>query len=129
MASAAKYTAQKVVVDGFDVLRLADTARKTEISIAPTFGNNAYEFKVNGRNILWAPFTLKQLQVKPAFVGTPLMAPWANRLDGDAFQANGKRYLLNPGFGNVVRDDNGRPIHGLLVFSSQWKVHSLEADV
>ena len=38
MSQAANYTAQKIVVDGFDVLRLTDAAHKTEVSIAPAFG-------------------------------------------------------------------------------------------
>jgi aldose 1-epimerase len=56
------------------------------------------------------------------------MAPWANRLDQDAFYANGKKYLLNPQLGNFRRDPNQRPIHGLLAISSAWKVVSVKAD-
>src|ERR1035437_1297233 len=53
----------------------------------------------------------------PRLCGVPFLAPWANRLDGDAYWANGKRYLLNPNLGNVRRDGNQKPIHGLLGFS------------
>ena len=128
MAAAANYTARKVVVDGFDVLRLTDAASHAEASIVPAFGNNAYKFKVGGRDILWSPFTLKQLAAKPAFVGNPFMAPWANRLDQDAFHANGRQYLLNPGLRNFLRDPNGLPIHGLLAYSRLWRPIALEAD-
>ena len=124
----ASYTARKAVVDGIEVMRLADAAHRTEVSIARTFGNNAYEMKVNGKNILWAPFGLGQLKATPVFVGIPLMAPWANRLDWDGFHANGRRHALNPSLDNFLRDGNGFPIHGLLAFSPEWKLAALDAD-
>ena len=74
MTQAANYTAQKIVVDGFDVLRLTDAAHKTEVSIAPAFGNNAYEMKVNGKNAFWTPFGLQELMRNPAFAGNPFLA-------------------------------------------------------
>ena len=57
-----------------------------------------------------------------------MLAPWANRLDGDAYWANGKRYLLNPDAVEIRRDSNGLPIHGLLLFASAWEVARLHAD-
>lgn len=128
MTATANYTARKMVVDGFDVLRLADAACRTEVSIVPALGNNVYEMKVAGANILWAPFSLKQLSEQPSLAGNPFMAPWANRLDRDAFYANGKRYQLNPSLGNFLRDSNGLPIHGLLTRWPEWKLIALEAD-
>jgi aldose 1-epimerase len=128
MTQAANYTAQKIVVDGLDVLRLTDAAHQTEVSIAPVFGNNAYEMKVNGKNIFWTPSSLKELVQKPTFAGNPFLAPWANRLDQDAFYANGKKYLINPNLENFRRDPNHLPIHGLLSYWTEWKVAALEAD-
>jgi aldose 1-epimerase len=61
-------------------------------------------------------------------MGNPLLSPWANRIDGNAYWANGKRYLLNPELKNFRSDVNGRPIHGLLVYSDRWVVTSLKAD-
>jgi len=128
MSNAQNYTAQKVVVEGVEVIRLADAARQVEVSIVPSIGNLAYEMKVKGRNIFWAPFSSPgELKAKPAKGGNPFLAPWANRLDQDAFYANGKRYLLNPELGNWRRDGNKNPIHGLLVFSSAWQVARLNA--
>jgi aldose 1-epimerase len=129
MSQAANYTARKIVVDGLDVVHLADGARATEVSIAQTMGNNSYEMKVNGTNIFWMPFTnLAEWRAKPAFAGNPFLAPWANRLSEDAFYANGKKYLLNRGLGNIRPDSNGKAIHGLLSYSNAWNVVSLEAD-
>jgi len=129
MSQAENYSAKKVVVDGFEVVRLTDAARGTEVSIVPSIGNIAYAITVHGKNILWSPFkTLTDMKSKPALCGVPFLAPWANRLDQDAFFANGKKYLLNAELANLRRDANQKPIHGLLLFSSHWKVIKLEAD-
>jgi len=129
MTKTADYSAEQIKVDGIDVVRLTDSAHKTEVSIVPSLGNNAFEMKVGGKNILWSPYhALKELQDKPVQVGNPFLAPWANRIDGDAFWANGKKYLLNPGLNNFRYDGNHQPIHGLLVFAKEWKVVSVKAD-
>ncbi len=129
MSIAANYSAQKTVVDGIEVVRLADAARHAEVAIAPSLGNLAYEFKVNGKNAFWLPYaTLAEMQAKPQFGGIPFLEPWANRLSEDAFFANGKKYRLNPDLGNIHRDQNQNPIHGLLIFSPDWKVTAVEAD-
>jgi aldose 1-epimerase len=126
---AANYSAKKVSVDGVDVIQLADGARHTEVVIVPSIGNLAYEMKVNGKNAFWTPEkTIGQLKAKPELCGNPFLAPWANRIDQDAFFANGKKYLLNGEVGNLRRDGNQKPIHGLLAFASEWKVVQLAAD-
>src|SRR5262249_31371042 len=38
------------------------------------------------------------------------------------------KYSLNPGLANFRRDGNQKPIHGLLVYSSLWKVTAMKAD-
>ena len=125
----ADYRAERVQVEGAEVIRLADEARRIEVKIAPWMGNNAYEMKVGGQSILWAPFaTLAEWKSKPAQAGNPFLAPWANRIDQPAFFFEGKKYLLNPDLRNFRLDGNGKPIHGLLVFASQWKVVTLWAD-
>jgi aldose 1-epimerase len=123
------YSAQKIVVDGFEVVRLTDSPHKTEVSILPSIGNFAYEMKVNGHNIFWWPYqSLADFKAKPGFAGVPFLAPWANRLDQDAFWANGKKYILNPDLGNLRRDQNSVPIHGLLSYAEDWHVVALKAD-
>ena len=127
-AAGQTYTAERVPIDGVENIRLADAARGIEVFIAPSLGNNAWRMRVRGEDILWAPYSgLAELRTKPALGGNPLLAPWANRLDGEAYFANGKKYLLNPGLGNFRRDQNGRPIHGLLVYSDAWEVTEVQA--
>jgi aldose 1-epimerase len=129
LSIAADYTARKTMEDSIEVIRLGDAARRIEVRVAPSIGNNAYSIEVNGQEILWSPYrTLAELKAKPAMAGNPFLAPWANRIDQDAYFANGKKYLLNPELGNFRYDANRKPIHGLLVYASQWRVVTLEAD-
>ena len=125
----AAYSARALTVDGIAAAQLADTARQTSLSIVPGIGNTAYEWLVGGRNFLYFPYTsLADFAQRPRFCAIPFLAPWANRLDGDAFWANGKRYLLNPELGNIRRDGNQKPIHGLLSTSNLWKLVEAKAD-
>ena len=127
--SAQTYSAKKTTVDSIEVVRLIDNAHQTEVSIAPSAGNTAYELKVKGQNVFWFPDGIaKYKQDGVAIAANPFLAPWANRLDQDAFYANGKKYVLNPDLKNLRRDTHGYPIHGLLLFSPNWQVVSLRAD-
>ncbi len=123
------YTARRLTADGIDTVQLVDVARKMELEIAPGVGNMAYKWNVEGRNFLYFPYPgVAAFARAPRLCGVPFLAPWANRLDGDAYWANGKRYLLNPGLGNLRRDGNQKPIHGLLGFSNAWKLAEANAD-
>jgi aldose 1-epimerase len=128
MMNASPYTAHQTLIDGIPVVQLTDPAHKTEVSIAVGVGNIAYELKVNGKNALYFPFpSLAAFKEKPALCGVPFLAPWANRLDQEAFYANGKKYALNAGLGNLRLDGNRLPIHGLLAFSPLWQVVEAKA--
>ena len=129
MSQAANYSVRKTVIDGVEVVRLTDSARHAEVSVAPSAGNIAYEYKINGKNAFWFPYrSVAEFKAKPQLCANPFLWPWANRIDQDAYWANGKKYLLNADLGNLRRDGNGKPIHGLLSFSADWKVSSVEAD-
>ncbi|MGH9661588.1 MAG: aldose 1-epimerase [Bryobacteraceae bacterium] len=129
MNYAQNYAVTRAIVDGVDVVRLTDAARKTEVAVATSIGNIAYEMKVNGKNAFWTPFaSVGEMKAKPALAGNPFLAPWANRLDQDAFFANGKKFQLDTAIGNLRRDGHKNPIHGLLLFSPLWRVTSLGAD-
>jgi aldose 1-epimerase len=106
-----------------DIVRLTDPEHLTVVSIATDFGNNAYSMTVRGQEILYKPAPdLEAWRAKPGLGGVPLLSPWANRIDGDAYYANGKKYLLNPGLGNIRYDGHHLPIHGLVAYSTKWKV-------
>src|SRR5262249_29538058 len=58
--------------------------------------------------------------------GVPLLWPYANRLDEQAFYANGQKYSFDPGLGNTGR--GAIPIHGFLTGADAWKVVEAQAD-
>ncbi len=129
MLSSANYTAQKTVIEGVEVVQLADAARGVEVSVAPSVGNMVYEIKAGGKNILNFPYhSPAEFKEKPRMCCVPFLAPWANRIDGDFFWANGKKYVFNPDLGNLRKDNHQKPIHGLLTFSSEWTLLSVQAD-
>ncbi len=82
--------------------------------IDPSYGNNVRSLRLRGEEFLWTTERGK-------LDGIPLLAPWANRIDGLEYFANGKKYLLNPGLDNLRYDGNHLPIHGLLLFADAWK--------
>lgn len=124
-ASAADaYTAQQTG----EVIRLEDAKAQTVVSIIPSSGNKAFEMKVKGQNVLYFPFaSIDEFKAKGAggFNGIPFLGPWANRLDEQAFYANGQRYAFDMQLGNVR---GAIPIHGLVTTTNQWKVIEVKAD-
>jgi aldose 1-epimerase len=109
-----------------DVVRLEDTATGTTVSILPAVGNIAFEMKVKGQNVLRWPFaSVDDFKAKPSMSGIPFLGPWANRLDEQAFYANGKRYAFDMDLGNVR---GAIPIHGFLTTNTNWKVVEEKAD-
>ncbi len=118
----AQYTAQS---DG-DVVRLGDVTKQTVVSIVTSVGNEAFEMKVKGQNVLFFPYaSLDEFKSHPTLSGIPFLGPWANRLDEAAFYANGKKYSFNMDLGNVR---GAHPIHGFLSTTSQWQVVEVRAD-
>ena len=57
--------------------------------------------------------------------GIPFVGPWANRLDEQAFYANGKRYAFDLTLGNVR---GAIPIHGFLTTTDQWRLVEARSD-
>lgn len=123
MPLAAQYLVDTATVDGIEVVKLKDPSRKMEVTIVPSMGNNSVSFTVAGKEYFWSPeMTLAEWKAKPGMRGNPFLAPWANRIGGWAYWANGKKYLLNRELGNVRADQNQNPIHGMLTYASDWQV-------
>jgi len=110
-----------------DVIRLEDTSRRMVVSVVPSMGNIVSEFSVNGRNVLRWPYTsLEDYKARGGGLnGIPFLGPWANRLDEQAFYANGKKYTFDMELGNVR---GAIPIHGFLSATDQWQVTEVKAD-
>jgi aldose 1-epimerase len=110
-----------------DTIRLEDTSRRMVVSVIPSIGNIVSEFSVKGVNVLRWPYTsLEDYKARGGGLnGIPFLGPWANRLDEQAFYANGKKYAFDMDLGNVR---GAIPIHGFLTSTDQWQVMEVKAD-
>jgi aldose 1-epimerase len=126
----AQYRVVQTSEDGQPVVRLTEVESNSEVSVAPGFGANSFDFHVNGKKVFWGPpgVGLGELVAKPRLVGNPLLAPWANRIEGMSYTVNGKQYQLNGALGNLRLDGNKNPIHGLVTFTKLWQVKEVVAD-
>jgi aldose 1-epimerase len=110
-----------------DIVRLTDKKHDITVSILTSVGNIAYDMKVKGQNILRFPFaSVEEYKTRPAGThGIPLLAPWANRVDEQAFYANGKRYAFDMELGNVR---GAIPLHGFVGGTDKWEVMEVKQD-
>jgi aldose 1-epimerase len=120
-----RYRAVSKNVDGLPIAELHDSEWPAKVSVIPSIGNIAYEFLSKGTPVIWAPEgSPATLVEKKGLAGVPLLAPWANRLESDTYRLGELRHQIDPSLGNIRRDVNGRPIHGLMLFVP-WEVVSL----
>lgn len=125
----AQYNATQSIEGSLPVVKLSERDSASEVAISPAFGCNAYDFHLQGKKLLWGPqATLAELVEKPRLCGNPLLAPWANRIQGMSYFVNGKEYQLNSKLANLRLDANQNPIHGLVTFTKAWKTVKVEAD-
>jgi aldose 1-epimerase len=118
----AQYSARR---DG-EIIHLEDSAHHIRVSIVPSVGNVAFEMRVKDQNVLYFPYAdIAGFRSHPGVSGIPFLGPWANRLDEQAFYANGKRYAFNMDLGNV---SGAHPIHGFLSFTEKWKVTEVKSN-
>jgi len=110
-----------------DVVHLQDTSSNATVSICPGFGNNAFDLRANGVEVLWRPFdSLDEFKARgQGRGGIPFLAPWANRLDEPAFYASGRRFPFDMDIGNIR---GPVPIHGLLMRTDRWQIVDITAD-
>ena len=121
-ASAQPYTARHAG----DVVELRDASHDVAVSSVPAVGNTAFRMTVKGHDVLRWPYeSVEAFRAKPGMHGIPFMGPWANRLDEQAFYANGRRYAFDMTLGNVR---GTIPIHGFLTTTDRWKVVAVTAD-
>jgi aldose 1-epimerase len=122
MNPASAYSARQIGA----VVELTDGRNQTTVSILPAAGNLAVEMKVKGHNVLRFPFqSAAEYTGGSGSIGIPFLAPWADRLDEQAFYANGKRYAFDMNLGNVR---GANPIHGFLTSVPDWHVVEVRAD-
>jgi aldose 1-epimerase len=117
----ARYAAKQIA----DVVQLRDSRTDTTVSVLTTM-SNAYEMVVKGQNVIRVPFaSVDDFRARPGLNGIPLLAPFANRLDEQAFYANGVKYRFDMELGNIR---GAIPIHGYLSAAKDWKLVEAKAD-
>ena len=108
-----------------DIVQLRDAKTDTTVSVMTSM-SNAYEMVVKGENLIRMTFaTVDDFRARPGLNGIPLLAPFANRLDEQAFYANGKKYNFDMALGNVR---GTIPIHGYLSGAKDWTLVEANAD-
>src|SRR5258706_13418598 len=108
-----------------DVVQLHDTRAGIVVPVITTM-SNAYEMVVKSQQIIRKTFTeVADFRGRPGLNGVPLLAPFANRLDEQAFYANGEKYSFDMGLGNVR---GPIPIHGFLTGAKDWRLVEAKAD-
>lgn len=120
------YLSERTSDHGVHVIRLVDAAHATEVLIAPPIGNRAYAMNIHGANILHMP--ARNVAELRELSGIPFLAPWANRIPGGGFRANGKWYTFNESLGVLRMHPDHVAIHGMLTASNLWEVTTLGAD-
>jgi len=109
-----------------DVVRLRDARTQTVVSIVPSVGNIAFEMNVKGQNVLYWPYqSIEDFKARPGMSGIPFLGPWIDRLDEQAFFANGRRRAFDMQLGNVRGD---MPSHGFVTTTDRWSVVEAKAD-
>jgi aldose 1-epimerase len=98
------------------------TAGGTTATFLPGVGMTGASLRFRGREYLALPGGIAQVRAGGTS-GLPLLAPWANRLASWRYRAAGVTVDLDglP----LGTDDNGLPIHGLLVGAPGWQVDRL----
>jgi aldose 1-epimerase len=120
-AFAQRYTA----VHQGEVVTLTDRTTDTVVTVVPTVGNIATGMRVKGHDVLrYRHASLAEFAARPGATGIPFMGPWINRLDEQAFYANGRRHAFDMDLGNVRGEV---PIHGFLTGTNHWRVTAVTA--
>lgn len=109
---------EDVVVEGFPGLRLRHGV--TDATFVPDLGLLGTSLRHRGGEYL--DLTGGASRVRTGHTtGLPLLAPWANRLRGDAYRVGRRRVDLADAPG-LHRDAIGLPIHGTMVGRPGWVV-------
>jgi aldose 1-epimerase len=109
-----------------DTVQLHDAGTQTTVSILPSVGNIAFEMTVKGQNVLYWPYiSVEDFKARPGLSGIPFLGPWIDRLDEQAFFANGRKHAFDMQLGNIRGD---MPSHGFVTTTDRWNVVEAKAD-
>jgi galactose mutarotase-like enzyme len=95
-----------------------------EATFVPDAGMVGCSLRHRGEELLGQRGGLEAYRERGSSFGIPLLAPWANRLDGLRYD----EVELDPDRSPLKLDENGLPIHGLLTASGLWEVGDTAED-
>jgi galactose mutarotase-like enzyme len=99
-------------------------AGECEAVVLPSLGMLVASFTHRGDELVAMPNSLAGYR-EGHTTAIPLLYPWANRLSRRSYEADGERVSLRGV--ELHTDDNGLPIHGLMLARPEWDVTRLGA--
>jgi galactose mutarotase-like enzyme len=121
-------TEPRVRIDNFEGLAAVTLgAGPLTATILPGLGLLGTSLRRDGDEFLSLPVSLDGYAAGHV-TGLPLLAPWANRLDGDAYRVGALAVDLGDA-PHIHRDGGGLPIHGTLSADAGWELVRLATDV
>jgi galactose mutarotase-like enzyme len=123
-----QYRIQMTRVSGLPAWSLSDAQADLHCAWVPSAGMLAASLVHGGEELLWQGAGARAYARERKFMGIPFLHPWANRLDGFAYEAHGHHVVLDRDSPLLLLDDHGLPIHGVLTASRRWVVREVGAD-
>jgi aldose 1-epimerase len=104
------------------IVTLRDPSSPLEARFVPDAGMIGISLTDSDTELLGQRRGLDAYMADGKTMGIPLLYPWANRLGGNTYTADGTSVTLTPGRNRVRADPNGLPIHGVLAAYPNWRV-------
>jgi len=118
----AAHEVRDVRVGELDGIVLVSHEHDLRVAFAPGAGMVGYSLTHRGEDLLGQRGGLAAYRERGSSFGIPLLHPWANRLAGTAYSADGRAVELDPGRSPIHVDANGLPIHGILAAYPHWEI-------
>ncbi len=104
------------------IVTLTDPSSPVAAQFVPEAGMIGTSLTDSGIELLGQRRGLQAYVEAGKTMGIPILYPWANRLGGNSYAAEGATVTLTPGENGVRADPNGLPIHGTLAAYPGWRV-------
>jgi aldose 1-epimerase len=110
------------------IVTLTDPSSSVAAQFVPEAGMIGISLTDSGVELLGQRRGLDAYITAGKTMGIPILYPWANRLGGNSYTAEGVTVTLTPGEHGVRPDPNGLPIHGVLAAHPGWRVMTESAN-